>query len=478
MSDHWQDRAACADEDPGPWDHDTVNGSTAYTVAYAVATCAECPVRAECLADAERNGDEHGIRGGLLPAQRRTRPIHHGTRGGARILSLFSGYLGLDLSVQTVLDAETVAVADIKPASCKLLAYRLPDAPSLGDVTRVDWSEWVGRVDIITGGSPCQDLSHAGKRAGMTDGTRSHLWVAMREAIATIRPRLVLWENVRGAYSACASSDMGRCPRCVDPSHPGRHAPHLRALGRVLGDLSDLGYDAEWHGIRAADVGAPHGRYRVFVLAWPADLAGDTWGLIDRNRRPTGGLGLTGSTGSVSLLPTPRASDSNGGGLHGTGGLDLRTAIDLLPTPAVNDMGEGKTVDAWDAWTDRMRAKHGNGNGHGASLAIEAQRLLPTPVVADARKASWGRYGPAIDRWEAVLGRPAPAPTEWGAKGNPRLSPAFVEWMMGLPAGWITDVPGITRTEALSLCGDGVVPHQGAAALSLMLDRARQAVAS
>lgn len=56
----------------------------AYTVGFAVATCAECPVRAECLADAERNGDEHGIRGGLLPAQRRTRPIHHGTRGGAR----------------------------------------------------------------------------------------------------------------------------------------------------------------------------------------------------------------------------------------------------------------------------------------------------------------------------------------------------------------------------------------------------------
>lgn len=89
--EHWQDRAACAGENPGPWDHDTVNGSTAYTVGFAVATCAECPVRAECLADAERNGDEHGIRGGLLPAQRRTRPIHHGTRGGARTLDGMPG---------------------------------------------------------------------------------------------------------------------------------------------------------------------------------------------------------------------------------------------------------------------------------------------------------------------------------------------------------------------------------------------------
>ena len=73
----------------------------------------------------------------------------------------------------------------------------------------MDW-EQVEPVDIITGGSPCQDLSSAGKRAGMTEGTRSNLWVNMREAIATIQPRLVVWENVQGALSAEAysSSDM------------------------------------------------------------------------------------------------------------------------------------------------------------------------------------------------------------------------------------------------------------------------------
>jgi hypothetical protein len=59
--------------------------------------------------------------------------------------------------------------------------------------------------------------------------------------------------------------------------------------------------------------------------------------------------------------------------------LDLRTTISLLPTPTVNDMGRGKTPDEWDAWTESMRARHGNGNGHGPSLEIEAQRLLPTP---------------------------------------------------------------------------------------------------
>lgn len=83
--------------------------------------------------------------------------------------------------------------------------------------------------------------------------------------------------------------------------------------------------------------------------------------------------------GAVALLPTPRTSDTNGAGLHGNGGMDPRTTVTLLPTPVVNDMGAGKTPEAWDEWTSVMQERHGNGNGHGRSLAIEAARLLPTP---------------------------------------------------------------------------------------------------
>ena len=83
---------------------------------------------------------------------------------------------------------------------------------------------------------------------------------------------------------------------------------------------------------------------------------------------------------------------------------------------------------------------------------------------------AWGPYGPAIARWERVTGRPAPAPTEPGPRGGrPRPSPAFPEWMMGLPAGWITDTPGVTRNDALHLAGNGVVPQQAAAALRWLL---------
>jgi DNA (cytosine-5)-methyltransferase 1 len=198
-------------------------------------------------------------------------------------------------------------------------------------------------------------------------------------------------------------------------------------------------------------------------------------------------------------------------------------------------MGEGKTVDAWDQWTARLKESHGNGNGHGASLAIEAQRLLPTPATsngkseramtastdngrrsgggqssplgldevtsllsghrpehlpgrADLPPASreiveaitgtgslWGPYAAAVQQWETTLGRAAPAPTETGPKGSPRLAAAFPEWMMGLPAGWVTDVPGITRNEALKALGNGVVPQQAAAALRVMLNAGRAA---
>jgi DNA (cytosine-5)-methyltransferase 1 len=181
-----------------------------------------------------------------------------------KIGSLCSGYGGLDQAVLDVVGGEIAWFFEYEEAPSKVLAYHWPDVPNYGDLTKADWAG-IEKVDVMCGGTPCQDLSGAGKRAGMTEGTRSNLWVQMREGIAIQRPALVIWENVRGAYSACADSEMGRCPRCM--GEPGEHRPFLRALGRVLGDLSALGYDAEVVPLRASDVGAAHDRYRVFVIA-------------------------------------------------------------------------------------------------------------------------------------------------------------------------------------------------------------------
>jgi len=465
--------------------------------------------------------------------------------GPLRIGALFAGYGGLELAVHDVLDVEPAWVVEFDKGPSAILAHHWPDVPNLHDVTKVDWST-VEPVDIITGGSPCQDLSHAGKRQGMKAGTRSGLWASMCDAIETIRPRLVVWENVRGALSAAADSAVEPCPFCVGDD-PG---VSLRALGRVLGDLAELGYDAAWHGLRAADVGAPHGRWRVFVLAWRQDDHEPI-----EARPGTGRMG--GDAAVLSPLPSPRTSDTNGPGMHGAGGMDLRTAVSLLPTPratdgtnggpnqrgssgdlmlpsavhllptpAVNDMGASYTPETWDAWTARMKAEHGNGNGHGNSLHVEALRLMPTPTTepttgngharnlgAEARllpmptstdhkgsgsagyaktdthntgttltdatvrqPEAWGQYAAAIARWEALT-RPAPSPTEpTGKAGAHRLSPAFVEWLMGLPAGWVTDPaiwsgwkPGAARNAQLKALGNGVVPQQCAAALRHLL---------
>ena len=339
-----------------------------------------------------------------------------------RIGSLFSGYGGLDSAVQEVFGGSLAWVADPAPGPSKVLAYRHPDVPNLGDITAVDWST-VEPVDIITGGSPCQDLSSAGRRAGMTDGTRSNLWVQMREAIHAIRPRYVVWENVRGALSASAASAVESEPRLLGD---GQRGPALRAIGRVVGDLADCGYVGGWVGLRVADLGGCHGRFRIFLLARAAD---------------SDGSGLQGRGDRQSASPTRR----HGHAQPSAGGPDLT----LIPTPSVADAAGGH---------ERRGGKRGD-------------ELLLKGLAKHGHLDRFGTYALAIASHERLAGRPAPSPTEPGAKGKPRLSSSFVEWMMCLPEGWV-DVPGLSRFEQLALLGNGVVPPQAAAALRHLLERA------
>jgi DNA (cytosine-5)-methyltransferase 1 len=182
-----------------------------------------------------------------------------------KIGSLFSGYGGLELGIMAELGGEVVWHCEFDAAPSKILAERFPGIPNYGDVTKVDWST-VEPIDILCGGFPCQDVSLAGKRAGLKDGTRSGLWSEFANAIDILRPRLVVIENVRGLLSANASTQMELCPWCMGENEQ-EHS--LRALGAVLGSLADLGYDAEWTNVRASDAGAPHRRERIFIIAYP-----------------------------------------------------------------------------------------------------------------------------------------------------------------------------------------------------------------
>ena len=185
-----------------------------------------------------------------------------------KIGSLFSGYGGLDLAVMNVTGAEVAWHCEWEDAPSKILDAHFSGVPNYKDVTKVDFTQ-VEPVDILTGGFPCQDLSLAGKRKGLTEGTRSGLWSEFARAIETLNPRLVVIENVRGLLSASATNpELEHCSWCMGETGDGE--PALRALGAVLGDLADIGYDAKWQGVRASDAGAPHNRFRVFIIAYPA----------------------------------------------------------------------------------------------------------------------------------------------------------------------------------------------------------------
>ncbi|AKQ06971.1 DNA methyltransferase [Mycobacterium phage Ovechkin] len=195
--------------------------------------------------------------------------------------SLFSGAGGLDIAVEQFFGARTVWHCELNPAASKVLAHRWPGVPNLGDITAVDWSE-VEPVDILAGGFPCQDVSAAGRRAGIAEGTRSGLWALFAEVINQLRPGVVVIENVRGLLSARAYRAMESEEAAVGD---GADGPILRALGAVLGDLADLGYDAQWTTVAASAVGAPHKRERVFIVAHPA---GQPWRVDDGDQLRAG----------------------------------------------------------------------------------------------------------------------------------------------------------------------------------------------
>lgn len=153
------------------------------------------------------------------------------------------------------------------------------------------------------------------------------------------------------------------------------------------------------------------------------------------------------------LLPTPEAKLASSGPDYarmdrgGSGGHDLTTALHLLPTPKAGDADFG------------MPRTSGRPPEKSTHLMTRMEHTKPAE--------SWGPYAAAIQRWESALGRPAPDPTELGPKGGRRLSSVFVEWLMGIPDGWVTAL-GLPRTSELRMLGNGVVTQQALAALRSM----------
>lgn len=347
-----------------------------------------------------------------------------------RVGSLFSGCGGLDIGISHAIETITGQptnlrwMSEFNPAASLVLAHRYPTVPNLGDITKIDWHE-VEPVDILSGGYPCQPFSTAGQRQG-TDDDR-HLWPFVRDALRILRPSFGVFENVRGHLSL--------------------------GFDEVLADLAGIGFDAEWGVFRSADVGAPHRRERLFILACNTDsprretVAGRT--------EPSGRAVARRDTPADTASPRPQR----------------RVARDRRPEPE-HGQGGSDPVDHFGA-RDGSAADTQGGDGRLPQRQgiCEEQCAVHEPRERAGRHQAglqdWGRFTDAIRRWESTLGRMAPAPI----LDRRHINAEFPEWMMGLPAGWVTAVPGVSRRQALKIVGNAVQPQTAAAGVGELLHR-------
>ncbi|NUK07260.1 DNA cytosine methyltransferase [Streptomyces lunaelactis] len=346
------------------------------------------------------------------------------------------------MAVNEVFGGSVVWHSEIDESASAILAHHWPEVPNLGDLAAVDFAD-VEPVEIAVAGFPCTDLSLAGRMAGIAPGTRSGLWLHVARALEVLRPRLVVIENVPGLLSTQAHSDVEPCPWCLG-DRGGQ--PALRALGAVLGDLARLGFDATWACVRAEEIGAPHIRQRVFILAVPADAESE--GLPGARV-----LGWARERGDGQSL-----ADARRGGRSARPGLRESEPDGL----GGRRLGDDHRPDAADPESERHRHT-GSPTGRGVPAA-PVRRGVATDEQLD--RVEWGDFRDSIEQWEGIT-RPAPRPID----DHGRLNPPFVEWLMGLPAHHVTGVPGLSRSAQLRALGNGVVPAQAVAALHLLLDR-------
>ena len=288
-----------------------------------------------------------------------------------KIGSLCSGYGGLDMAVEAYFNAETVWMCDNDKYASIVIKERW-NLPNLGDLKDVDWS-LVEPMDILTAGYPCQPFSQAGQRKGIED--ERHIWPYIKQIISAIRPKYVVLENVRGHLSL--------------------------GFKEVLKDLAQIGYDAKWRIVRASDVGAPHQRARLFVIAYPID----------------------------------------------------------------NGQSQGNTIGSKQTFTkSENNGCIANTDSHACE---ESQRTNPclhskSPGLANGQNQGQARHE---YRFSLQMDRQTvPNTLDQG-----RLNPKFVEYMMGLPEGWVTNCD-MTTNNQLKLLGNGVVPQQAYYALQLLCD--------
>ena len=266
------------------------------------------------------------------------------------------------MAAEAFFNAETLWTCEFDKYASKVIEERIKK-PNHGDLKLTDWSK-VEPIDILTAGYPCQPFSTAGLRKGADD--ERHLWPHIKDIIGILRPQFVILENVRGHFGL--------------------------GFREVLADLTCLGYDAKWKLIRASEVGAPHRRERLFILAYPTD-----------NRRPEG-------------KPS---------------GFHKKYA---QPSSYLTKYSD---TDCFRLSLAKDESREERNQRQLQSIAYQLVQAIYNQEVPDAL-----------------------------VEGN--LNIKFVEYMMGLPNGWVTEID-LLPSQMLKILGNGVVPQQAYRALEILM---------
>ena len=190
------------------------------------------------------------------------KPLRHG--------SLFSGIGAAEIAAE-MLGWDNVFHCEINPFGRQVLEYWFPNSDSYEDITKTDFSQYKGQIDVLTGGFPCQPFSYAGKRGGQTDDR--YLWHEMLRVIDQVRPMWVIGENVNGITTMVESFEITEVGSESSIFNEGNRVHRYRSeqtftIERICRDLESKGYSVQPMLIPAAAVGAPHRRDRIFILAY------------------------------------------------------------------------------------------------------------------------------------------------------------------------------------------------------------------
>lgn len=387
-----------------------------------------------------------------------------------RLASLCSGYGGLELALRILdVDFETVWFAEVDAKAAQVMASHHPGVPNLGDIRLI---EDAPSVDIVTAGFPCQPVSQAGKGKGIND----ERWLIddVCRVASRVGAQWLILENVPGILSA----NQGL------------------AFSRVASALAENGFSAEWTCVRASDVGAPHKRLRWFCIGYTDSVVGEASEAFAGRSGTVGKQGeVAGVVGSDGSSCSEEASDADKSGREARcdSGCSRKCArkepLGHSSSPSdpycggygaqENCAGVGRVDGSYeDVAQDGQRTREIFGHRNEETVShsrcfveqVQAQGQQPTikEFGSDGEDGedAFGPYQQAVTRWEWVLGRDAP----YHVDEQSRLNPCFVEWMMGIPEGWVCNtIKG--RTHQLKILGNGVVPLQAAFAIEMLLDQ-------